>query len=226
MTEVEDHATTACSSCGRGCEFRRIALESVIVAILGLGLGLAANLASPRGLSLTRDYFPGGNRPLLPPPVTTNATATGVGTNAVSELQAVIARLKEKGLQPVEDGEVMRLYRDPRYELEAVVFIDARDDRHYQEGHIPGALQFDHYRPEHYLPTVLPVCQSAAIIVVYCTGGNCEDSEFAARTLQQAGVPADRLFVYAAGMNGWVAQGQPVEVGARKSGQMRPQTKP
>ena len=101
------------------------------------------------------------------------------------------------------------------------MFIDARNDEHYQEGHIPGAYQFDHYRAAQYFATVLPVCQAADQVVVYCTGGHCEDSEFAALFLRDAGIPAAKLLVYGGGITEWTANGLPIEVGARKSGQLR-----
>ena len=138
-----------------------------------------------------------------------------------SAQEIAVARLKEKGLQAVDGPEAMQLFRDPQYELESIVFIDARDDRHYQEGHIPGAYQFDRYYPEKHLPAVLPACLNARNIVVYCTGGNCEDSEFAALMLKEAGVPQERLAVYVGGMTEWIAKAWPVEVGERKSGKMR-----
>jgi rhodanese-related sulfurtransferase len=140
---------------------------------------------------------------------------------STSSTAALAAQLRAKGLGLVESEQAARLFADPRYASELVLFVDARDDRHYQEGHIPGAYQFDHYRPDNYLPTVLPACQNAEQIVVYCTGGNCEDSEFAALTLRDAGVPPERLFIYAGGMTEWATNGLPVETGARKSGTLR-----
>ena len=205
-----------------GREFRRVIIETLLVAVAGGGLALVANALSPRGLSLTRNYFPGGgatSTSVLPVPITTsNAPGTTVSTSSTAGLAA---QLQAKGLRLVEGREAARLFADPRYAAESVVFVDARDDRHYQEGHIPGAYQFDHYRPENYLPTVLPACQSAEQIVVYCTGGNCEDSEFATLTLRDARIPAERLFVYAGGMTEWATNGLPVETGARKSGTLR-----
>ena len=105
--------------------------------------------------------------------------------------------------------------------LPLFVFIDARDDRHYEEGHVPGAYQFDRYYPEKHLPAVLPACLTAMKVVVYCTGGSCEDSEFAALALKEAGVPQDRLLVYAGGMTEWGANGWPVEAGERQSGNLQ-----
>jgi rhodanese-related sulfurtransferase len=208
-----------------GHKLKRVLLEALMIAAVGLALSLLANLASPRGLSLTRDYFPGGKTLHTETNRSANASVNGASpaTNGVghSARESAVARLKEKGLQAVDDQEAMRLFRDPQYELESIVFIDARDDRHYQEGHIPGAYQFDRYYPEKHLPAVLPACQNASKIVVYCTGGNCEDSEFAALTLKEASVPPDRLLVYVGGITEWTANGWPVEVGERKSGKMQ-----
>jgi rhodanese-related sulfurtransferase len=66
----------------------------------------------------------------------------------------------------------------------------------------------------------MPLCLTAQKIVVYCTGGECEDSEFAAIMLRDAGVPRENLFVYTGGITEWKSQGRPVETGARASGQM------
>ena len=54
--------------------------------------------------------------------------------------------------------------------------------------------------------------------MVYCTGGDCEDSEFSAVMLRDAGIPAERLQVYAGGFTEWTALGRPVETGPRNSG--------
>ena len=117
----------------------------------------------------------------------------------------------------MRSNEVEELIHDPRYEQGLVLLIDARDDSHYQAGHIPGAWQFDHYHPEQYIPSILPACLNAQKVVVYCNGGQCEDSEFSAVMLREAGVPSDNLFVYPGGITEWKASGQPVEIGSRGS---------
>ncbi len=200
-------------------QLKRILLEGLLVAAFGLAFALTANLVSPRGLSLRRNYFPEAGQPGIP--ADSNVSRPMPGTNSQTSAETAAARLKEKGLQPIDGPEAIRLSRDPRYEQELIVFVDARDDRHYQEGHIPGAYQFDRYYPEKHLPTVLPLCLNALKVVVYCTGGNCEDSEFAALALREAGVPQERLFVYVGGMADWATNGVPIEVGGRKSGTIR-----
>ncbi len=98
------------------------------------------------------------------------------------------------------------------------MFIDARDESHYLEGHIPGAHEFDPYRPEKYFADVLPLCQSAAQIVVYCNGGDCDDSEAAAILLRDVGIPNSKIFVFGGGLPMWKTNGLPVETGPRNSG--------
>jgi len=72
---------------------------------------------------------------------------------------------------------------------------------------------------------VLGACQNAEKVVVYCNGGDCEDSQFAAVTLRDTGVPKEKLFVYPGGMAEWATNGWPIEIGARKSGVLRDQKK-
>ena len=192
-------------------------LETALVATAGLVLALAANALSPRGLRLNRNYFPVGEL---------TAPASGPArTNAVPPADATRARLQQRGLQLISSNRVTELFRDSRYEQGLVVFVDARDDHHYQAGHIPGAWQFDHYRAENYFAAVLPVCLNAQTVVVYCAGGECEDSEFAAVMLRDAGVPRENLFVFAGGFTEWTGNKLPVETGARQSGQLL-QSKP
>jgi rhodanese-related sulfurtransferase len=211
-----------------GRRFKSVLAEALVVSMMGLAVALLANLASPRGLSLTRNYFPdSGSAPVkIDFGSDSNLSATGQATNTFDRSPEGIAaaHLKEKGLRPIIGKDALDLFRDPQYEQELIVFIDARDDRHYAEGHIPGAYQFDRYYPEKYLPAVLAACQNARSIVVYCTGGNCEDSEFATLTLKEASVPPERLAVYVGGMTEWAAKEWPVEVGERKSGKMRAAT--
>jgi len=187
------------------------------VAVAGLAFALAANWISPRGLELGRNYFPGASRPLPQPGGTTNAPNPTVPAQLAARIQA-------QGLHVITGPEVHRLFQDPRYAQELVVFVDARNQAQYRQGHIPGAYPFDHYRAMEELPNVLPACLNAEQVVVYCTGGDCEDSEFSAITLRDAGVPADRLFVFIGGITEWTAEGYPVETGERQSGMMRSPT--
>jgi rhodanese-related sulfurtransferase len=199
---------------------RRLLLEAVLVAAVGAVVAFAANALSPRGLKLTRDFFGSSSHPLTNSVPGTNATP-GLTTTNAAPLELLAARLREKGLHLAGSNQVIELFKDPRCQQGLVIFVDAREDRHYQEGHIPGAYQLDYYRPEAYLAALLPLCQLAQQIVVYCNGGTCEDSEFAATFLLSAGVAKEKLLVYGGGVAEWTTNGLPVELGPRLSGQMR-----
>lgn len=186
--------------------FKTVVLEAIILAIAGLLFALAANALSPRGLRLGRNYFPGLS-PSQP------AVASAGATNSLQ------TTLQQLGLNLASSNEVAQLFRDPGYEQGLIVFVDARADHAYELGHVPGAWQLDRYRPEGYLPQVLPVCMTAQTVVVYCTGGSCEDSEFAAVMLRDAGVPAANIHVYGGGISEWT-NAMPFEVGPRGSGQV------
>jgi rhodanese-related sulfurtransferase len=194
---------------------KKVLLEALVVAAVGAIVAFAANALSPRGLRLTQDYFHGETLPIAR--AKTNRTAVvATGTNAAQD--PVIERLKEKGLQVVNGEQAQELFHDPLYQQGTIIFIDARNDEHYQGGHIPGAYQFDNYHPENYMGTIFPLCQSAQKVVIYCNGGNCEDSQFAALTLRDAQVPNEKLFVYTGGITDWTNRGYAVESGQRNGG--------
>ena len=217
------------TNCGAGCgRVKGLVVEALLVTVAGGLFALAANQLSPNGIKLTRNYFP------KPPPLATNQpaapqpkpTATqplpAAAQPAVAAVVTPEARLRAAGLQTVPREIVAQLFTSPEYASESVIFVDARNDDHYQAGHVPGAFAFDHYRPETCVATVLPACLAATRIVVYCTGGDCEDSEFATLALAGSGVPREKLFIYPGGLADWQAAGQPVEIGARRSGQFLP----
>jgi rhodanese-related sulfurtransferase len=123
----------------------------------------------------------------------------------------ITERLAEKGLTAIGDAELMELVEDPMFAAGAYLLVDARRAEQYAEGHLPGALHLDPFFPDAGLPQVLPMLPVAQRIVVYCTGGQCEDSESAALLLLQFGAPADRLAVYVGGVTEWTAAGRPLE---------------
>jgi rhodanese-related sulfurtransferase len=200
-----------------------VVLEALCIAGMGAAFALLANALSPRGLSLTRDPFHLEARPpTATARVSSPAQSGGTGLPAAGEAEAALAaRLAASGLALVRSNQVEQLFRDPRRDAELVVFVDARDEPKYEEGHIPGAYRLDPYRPERELSSLLSVCATAEQIVVYCQGADCEDSELAAVILRDAGVPGSRLVVYAGGLGEWTTNGLPVELGARRSGRLR-----
>jgi rhodanese-related sulfurtransferase len=195
-------------------QLRGILLESLLIAAAGAGLAFAANALSPRGLKLTRDYFPES-----PAAAAVLQRQTIAATNAPSPVQEAAAAVRAEGFHVIGTAQMKGLVNDPRREEGLILILDARGPKEFEAGHIPGAHEFYYYAPENYLPTVLPLCQMARQIVVYCNGGQCEDSRFAAVFLRDsADVPAARLYVYVGGMTAWRTNGLPVEAGSQGGG--------
>lgn len=201
---------------------KAVLVEALLVAALGAAVAFAANALSPRGLKLSRDYFPArfvqatNARP---------ATAQAGTTNKPSASELLASRVKELGFQLFDTSKVTELFKDPKYQQSQLMFIDARNAEQYQEGHIPGAYEFDYYHPEAQLATVLPLCQIAERILVYCHGGDCEDSILAAGFLRDATqLPPDKFSIYRGGFTEWATNNLPVETGARGSGILRQPT--
>ena len=190
------------------------------MAVIGAALAFAANALSPRGLQLSKDYYPATSLVSPRPSAGSNVTAAaGARTNSPQELLSAL--LRANGLQLADSNRVTQFFRDPRREQDGIIFIDARNDEHYRAGHIPGAYQFDHFRPENYLTNVLQVCLTAEQIVFYCNGGDCEDSLQAAVMLRDSiPIPKEKIFVYGGGITEWATSGFPIELGTRNSGQL------
>ncbi|MGB7769177.1 MAG: rhodanese-like domain-containing protein [Verrucomicrobiia bacterium] len=198
----------------------RILLEAALVAVVGGAFAFAANQISPRGLALARNYFPTGinNSVRLAAATGLPVAASSANPATPSPAQQLADQMKQKGLQLIDGRRAVQLFHDSRLKPGVIVFIDARDEEHYRAGHVPGAYEFDPYHPEKYFPAVLPVCQTAEQIVVYCHGGDCDDSETAALLLRDVGIPNQKLFVYGGGMTEWTNNRLPIETGTQNGG--------
>ena len=199
-----------------------VLLEAVLVAVIGMAFAFAANQMSPCGLVLARNYFPTGTNNSVRAVATaiSPAATSGASPASPSPAQPLAAELKQKGLQLIDGRRAIQLFHESHLK-QGVIFIDARDESHYRDGHIPGAYEFDPYHPEKYFPAVLPVCRAAKQIVVYCNGGDCDDSETAALLLRDVGIPNQKLFVYGDGITEWTNNRLPIEIGARNNENLR-----
>jgi len=186
-----------------------ILLEAIAVALIGAGIAFLANVISPRGLKLSYNYFP----------LARGSLSASAVTN--SSVETLAAKLQAAGLHLADSNLVVQFFHDPHFQQGLVIFIDARSEQAYRDGHIPGAYLFDHFHPDQYLPLIWQPCLNAQQIVVYCNGGDCEDSQFTAINLGEAGIPKDKLFVYGGGITEWESNSLPVELGERNSGQLK-----
>jgi rhodanese-related sulfurtransferase len=95
-----------------------------------------------------------------------------------------------------------------------VPFLDARRTSVYREGHISGARPFSVWESD--IDDKVKAFfdeghDSSGVIVVYCSGGDCEDSHTLGQKLYMAGF--DDVLVYKDGFPDWEKRGLPVTKG-------------
>ena len=95
-----------------------------------------------------------------------------------------------------------------------ILILDARKRAEFLAGHVPGARHCDSHRQEDALPALRPLLEEAFEVVVYCAGGDCEDSIFLATDLiYREGVDPAAIRIFDGGMEAWRDAGKPVEKG-------------
>jgi rhodanese-related sulfurtransferase len=114
----------------------------------------------------------------------------------------------DKILPPIQRDDVVVALADP-----AVVVIDAQGDGGFENGHIPGAVNFG-------LENVAEQAAGALsdpnqLVVVYCTNKACLGSEFVGTQLVQAGYQNVRR--YPGGLADWSESGNTVQTGPAKA---------
>ena len=92
-----------------------------------------------------------------------------------------------------------------------VPFLDARRSADYAQGHVPGAWSLPVWeagleaRITEFEARADP--QPRSPLVLYCSGGECEDSQLLARKLVELGYR--NLLIYRDGFPDWIAKGRP-----------------
>ncbi len=161
--------------------------QATILLVVGLAVGLAVNAARGKNrINLSRDYTPKilTSSPADPNTPTPPARAEPYNTITVEEVAAIVADASRAGLD---------------------LIVDARNDDLYGRGHIPNAVQCDAYNLEDHINEVLSMALGAERVIVYCHGGNCEDSYLLCQELVMRGVQKEALYVFKAGWDGWQA---------------------
>ena len=175
-----------------------------------------------------------------PAPVVTTTTAPPTPTPQPPDVGRASAR--PDGLKPVlhpapatpapKEADVLARFQQhpdkPYIELayddvralhdKGVLFLDARRTSVYEQGHITGARPFSVWESDidekvnkFFDERSTPEAQ-ALPIVVYCSGGDCEDSHMLAQKLW--GIQFNNVYVYKDGFPDWQKHGAPVRTGA------------
>jgi rhodanese-related sulfurtransferase len=93
----------------------------------------------------------------------------------------------------------------------AALILDARPEIFYRFGHIPSALSLPRDDFENGYRALGAVLQRdrQQVLVVYCAGNDCQDSQMVGEALQRLGYPHVRLF--RGGWSDWESENLPVE---------------
>ncbi|MCX6973749.1 MAG: rhodanese-like domain-containing protein [Verrucomicrobia bacterium] len=89
------------------------------------------------------------------------------------------------------------------------MIFDARLEREYDAGHLPGALSFPYSKRDAVFKEWASVLNSEQKVLVYCSGKLCDDGLHLAVFLRDMGIKGVALFVD--GLDGWKKAGLAVE---------------
>jgi len=196
-----------------------IPLQTGLLLALAVACALVSNgLAGPaRRLGWGRTpetaaVVPPPAVPSAPPPLAPPAPAPNRPKPAKPVAPSVLVRFAPDPARPIreitpEDARALFLAKVP--------FLDARRSVEYAEGHIAGALNVSIW--ESTVDTQITVFEatvnpgSATPLVLYCSGGECEDSHLLAARLAPLGYR--NLLLYRGGYPDWIRQGHPSRTG-------------
>lgn len=174
---------------------RSLATEILLLAVTSLAVALIVNaVRGNSGLQLGRDHFPADS---IPAP-------SGEGEPTEGDAEVAGSGKPQHGYQSftLEDATTYQPYAEAR---DGIVFLDARSKKLYDAGHIPGARLCHHYRQDEYLPALLEELREADMVIIYCAGGDCEDSiQLATDLVFTHGLSQEMIAIYEGGYEEWV----------------------
>jgi rhodanese-related sulfurtransferase len=97
------------------------------------------------------------------------------------------------------------------FERDEILFVDARPENQYQEGHLPGALIIPWQEVDRYFMEAAEQLEEEKTLVTYCDGESCDLSHELALFLKDMGFTDVRVLVN--GWTVWKQAGLPTEGG-------------
>lgn len=95
------------------------------------------------------------------------------------------------------------------FQQDAVIFLDARPQYQYAEGHIQGALSIPWQEVDHYFMEIADRLEPSRTIITYCDGETCDLSHELALFLKEMGFEDVRVLVN--GWTVWLQAGLPIQ---------------
>ena len=97
------------------------------------------------------------------------------------------------------------------FQQDAALFVDARPQSQYADGHIRGALSLPWHEVDRYYVEAAERLEGAAMIITYCDGESCDLSHELALFLKEMGFENVRVLVD--GWSVWQQAGLPLQMG-------------
>lgn len=208
----------------------RIIIQMAVIIGLGFALGVADMLIRPIDLKPREEPPPLELRTVKPVPAAPEqaggeqsqgkqvaSAAPDAGSAAASPAPAAVAvgAFTPTPKDKLPKGQVTldeaRAAYDQGLADGMTFFVDSRKKEEFVAGHILGALRIDSKSFESGDPPELSLIPRDAIVIVYCNGGQCDESENVAKWITSSGYK--RVYVLHDGFPGWKALGHPVGVG-------------
>jgi rhodanese-related sulfurtransferase len=203
-----------------------------VFALIVLGAGAAAltNLTAstqrklawvgsyPRALDTGEPTTTAPPSPAVPTsPVSVSPTAAPAVSASPAAPPAALEPDLAKQFPPHPDKAAVEIPAESVEQLHdrKALFLDARRSSVYAEGHIPGARSFPVWESDidaRVKALYEEGLDQRAPVVIYCSGGNCEDSHMLAEKLYMVGF--DNVLIYKDGFPDWQKRRHPVATGA------------
>lgn len=156
--------------------------KAALLTVFAVAVAFLYNIVNPRGIALIGDWE------------ADQGVVTAKPKNDVVDRSLEINRIEVvKSL--FEEGQT--------------IFIDARSQSDYDDGHIKGAISMPLMSVEEKFDVFFEKVPVSAQIVTYCSGRTCTDSHELAQILMGFGYTHVRIFVD--GYPGWLQAGLPIE---------------
>lgn len=197
---------------------KKTTIEFLILGVAGLMIAFTANsVRAKNSIKINKNYFDIGLTVKTPTSSTPEDENSAIDSDTLSvENDPIQPAHLQHPYQEITYDEVFELLNDPNTAMGLNVFVDARNDEQYNEGHIPGALQCDPYNVGLYIDNIIDYVAGAEKVVVYCGGGECEDSIFMCRELIEMDVPMEAIYLFVGGWKEWSDNGSPIETGSNE----------
>ena len=192
----------------------KINLSRVIyIVIVSSIIGFVINFLRPDGISLSREE----NQLVWADSLDQIKIVDGDSINANPEKSpSKDSTINLKKNRAGNDETSVESFKEPiainlkqAYELykKNIVFLDARGNIDYKEGHIKNALNLPYYNFDSY-KQILNNIPKSSTIVTYCAGTDCDLSILLGKQLFESGYK--KIYIFFGGWNDWLNANYPI----------------